>query len=219
MAAPAIRCRQVWDLGRGHMIQCTGRVGEKLHLGTLFDGTAISWTGDAQCPFTDVSGVRCFYNMHAGDVHWGSTPEGSKFRLPVPPVLTVNTSSTNVVLPLPIPCMATRMLAPGYAITCTLTGDHGHPHLVRFGDALVTWGWETQCPAIEGQHRLRCLSGNGHTEAHRTVNSINGRVLYWVGDSLPVDPGTLREIQQQQTLVLPQTPAPRSYAERKRGRR
>lgn len=222
------------DLGHGYSVRCT--VPGTTHTVHVWsgDGERISWgRGMPQCPATAKCGHRCYADLHAGNTHWTLDPKAARsrrritFKTPANvPVTSVNTKASQTLLG---PCMHTRELSPGYQIQCVLSADHGYPHLVRSGSLVHTWGYETQCRALHHSH-LRCLNGNGHEGAHMTLYGPDHQATYWVGGMVSEE--TRRAILEQQTLLDPgyievlkqrgleqSAHRPRTYAERKRGRR
>lgn len=233
------RCRSYRDLGRAYYVPCELRAsGPHTHHGRVGSGnrTSMTWGDYAQCSELHPQGWRCQLIQGHGTYHraigWDGTTHnfGTKAEDYVARIASDNLAAlaSNALVG---PCMDSRMLSPGYTIQCVLSKGHGYPHMIRFGSIVHTWGYETQCPVIDPVHKLRCLKGNGHTELHFSVNSINGQGLHWVEGAVPVNDEGLRQIQEQQTLLDPgyievlkqraleHVPRPRTYAERKRGRR
>ena len=241
MPAPAgyraydTRCREARDIGLGYYAHCEERTSSGSHTHYAKVGKlSLTWSDPTHCPAKDPKGWRCQLVEGHGTYHRALTREGdvhnfgTKAEDYVARIASDNLAAlaSNTIVG---PCMDSRMLSPGYAIQCVLSKNHGHPHMVRFGSIVTTWGYETQCPALHHSY-LRCLNGNGHEGAHMTIHTANNEALHWVGGTVSEE--TYRAIQEQQTLLDPEYLAvlkqrgleqsanrPRTYAERKRGRR
>lgn len=222
------RCREYRDMGRAYYIPCEVRGSQSqiphVHQGRTGTGsrTVTTWnTGVEQCSDLNPEGWRCQLAKGHGTYHRAIAWGGDVYNFGTPAhdyVARLASDNLNALASNTIvgPCLDRRMLEPGYAIQCVLSKNHGHPHMIRFGSIVQTWGDETQCPALHPTHPLRCLNGNGHAGLHFSVyDGYYG--VHWADAGL-LDDETAREVREQRTL-LESASRPRTYAERKARRR